>query len=410
VTATRYPGIEDLGGGKYRVRVWDPRTRRQVTRRVTGTIGDARRVHAAMVVEFGRPDAAVRRGKAPTVETFGEEWRRTLRHAPLTATSFEGTLRLHVYPALGLYGIDVVTRNVVAAFLRELEATGLAIATQAKIETAARSLFEAAVAEGWREASPFARVKRIPASPRDLRRQREYVPTVAEAFAMADIARSEGRTDVWAMIRVLVGTGLRGGELCGLSVDELDYPAPTWLTLGHQYQYALGAGFLAPPKTAAGERRVPLAGWVAETLAVHSASSAPRRFALPWVERGSRRGERDVALLFHGRNTGQPLQEAVLARAVRSLAARAELPGRVTPHSLRKTYTTMLGDAGVPLRVIDYVTGHESRGVTLGVYTDVTADGLERARRATEDAAASVGAATDATASIGTGLGELGQN
>lgn len=70
----------------------------------------------------------------------------------------------------------------------------------------------------------------------------------------------------------------------------------------------------------------------------------------------------------------------------------------------------MLGDAGVPLRVIDYVTGHESHGVTLGVYTDVTADGLERARRATQDAAVSVGAATDTTASSILGLMKLGQN
>ncbi|MGN6693754.1 MAG: tyrosine-type recombinase/integrase [Aquihabitans sp.] len=84
---------------------------------------------------------------------------------------------------------------------------------------------------------------------------------------------------------------------------------------------------------------------------------------------------------------------------VRALAQRANLPGRVTPHSMRKTYTTALGDAGVPLRVIDYVTGHESRGLTLGIYTAVTAEGLEQARLAMTNAPVAVGAATATRAS-----------
>ena len=91
-------------------------------------------------------------------------------------------------------------------------------------------------------------------------------------------------------------------------------------------------------------------------------------------------------LVFSGRYGPARIQETVIARAVRALAIRAGMPGRVTPHSLRRTYTTMLGDAGVPLRVIDYVTGHESSGLTLGVYSEVTAAGLAKARTATEEA------------------------
>ncbi len=64
----------------------------------------------------------------------------------------------------------------------------------------------------------------------------------------------------------------------------------------------------------------------------------------------------------------------------------------------------MLGDAGVPLRVIDYVTGHESSGLTLGIYSAVTDVGLEQARTATQDALAAVGAATATRASWTSGL------
>ena len=54
-------------------------------------------------------------------------------------------------------------------------------------------------------------------------------------------------------------------------------------------------------------------------------------------------------------------------------AAGTGMPGRVTPHSPRRTYTTVQADAGVPLKVIDYVTGHESAGLILGTYTHLPA-------------------------------------
>lgn len=46
----------------------------------------------------------------------------------------------------------------------------------------------------------------------------------------------------------------------------------------------------------------------------------------------------------------------------------------------------MLGDSGAPLLAIDYVTGHESDGLTLGTYTAVTAGALAKVRAATEEA------------------------
>ena len=85
-----------------------------------------------------------------------------------------------------------------------------------------------------------------------------------------------------------------------------------------------------------------------------------------------------------------------MARAVHALARRAGIipaamdgaPLRVTPHSLRKTYTTMLDNAlvAVPLKARDYVTGHASEGLTLGTYTEVTDPGLLAVRAAVQAA------------------------
>ena len=90
------------------------------------------------------------------------------------------------------------------------------------------------------------------------------------------------------------------------------------------------------------------------------------------------------------------IDESVISRAVRETALTLDWPDRgigmdgkprrTTPHSLRRTYSTVLHDANVPPKVVDSVTGHASAGITLSVYTSVTSDGVERARRAVEEA------------------------
>lgn len=386
MSKTRYPGIDDLGDGRFRVRVYDPRTRGYLQRRVTG-LKAARQLQARLKAEVqsgeGRPT-----GRVPTVKEFGESWRTQLIHAPGSARDLEQDLRLHIYPELGSYAVDRVGHRQALGFVQRLVQSDLAEATQGKIDTHVRALFRAVVADRWRERSPFEDVARIEVSRRARRRVGEYVPSLAEAIKIADLAKEDGRLYMWAWIRLLAGTGLRGGEACGLAVEELDYPQPTRIALVQQLQYGNTSMpyFLAPPKSEAGARTVPLAPWVAETLAVLNAAVEPFQTTLPWVERGRVRDDRSTTLLFSGRYGPAPLNETVAARAVRALAKRAGLPNRVTPHSLRRTYTTVLHDAGVPVKVIDHVTGHESDGLTLGTYTEVTAAALERARSAIADA------------------------
>jgi integrase len=69
--------------------------------------------------------------------------------------------------------------------------------------------------------------------------------------------------------------------------------------------------------------------------------------------------------------------------ANRSRRLRVESFG---PHLLRHRYATILHDAKVPARAIDYVTGHAPAGVTLAVYTEVTPEALAEVREAMQTA------------------------
>src|SRR6185437_5105962 len=179
-----------------------------------------------------------------------------------------------------------------------------------------------------------------------------------------------------------------------------------------QRDSVLGA-YLKAPKTAAGSRRVPVPAFVADALAAHLARYPAPTVVLPWVDAtGQIAGEQSVRLLFASPYGNGPWDETTLARAIRAAAGTGRrslgLPGRVTPHSLRKLYTTVLHDAGVPLKAIDELTGHVSDGLTLGVYAEVTPGARERAREAVEVAWAEAHHGADVAEQVDDGAGDLG--
>ncbi len=75
--------------------------------------------------------------------------------------------------------------------------------------------------------------------------------------------------------------------------------------------------------------------------------------------------------LFPGRHPQRPMTRAALARACASLARRAGLSKKVTPHRLRHTFATHLLEAGVDIRTIQALLGHRSLRTT-ALYTYVS--------------------------------------
>ncbi|MDQ4091517.1 MAG: tyrosine-type recombinase/integrase [Actinomycetota bacterium] len=83
-----------------------------------------------------------------------------------------------------------------------------------------------------------------------------------------------------AMVTLAAGTGLRQGEVFGLSLPKVDFLRRS-LRVDQQLQVLAGAGpFLAPPKTEASRRTVPLPNVVVAALAAHLASFSPGADAL----------------------------------------------------------------------------------------------------------------------------------
>jgi integrase len=154
------------------------------------------------------------------------------------------------------------------------------------------------------------------------------------------------------VVETLILAGPRISEFCGLSAHHLD----------------LAAGRLRVPrdvtKTDAGERIIPLVPVLREHLTDH-------RLDFP-----SAGGEP----AFPTRNRTRPHPDNVRARILAPLRERAndllEAEGRVpiahmTPHTLRRTFASILAACDVPPRRAMYLMGHTDPTLTLAVYQQV---------------------------------------
>jgi len=195
-----------------------------------------------------------------TFRSFAEEWRQVQIHRPGTAQSVEQQLRGHVYPVIGDRPIAAIRPSEVQGLVQRL-AANLAPSTVEIIYGRVVAVFRAAVRDRVVTTTPCVDVRRPATPPASMLE----VLSRAEVLAMAEAVPARYR----ALVLTAAGAGLRPGELFGLSVDRGDFLRRT-LRVDRQLVRLRGHGVeLAPLKTQASYRTLPLAGVVADVLAAH---------------------------------------------------------------------------------------------------------------------------------------------
>lgn len=146
---------------------------------------------------------------------------------------------------------------------------------------------------------------------------------------------------------LLVGTGMRVGELTGVTLAEVDLESRTIRVLGKGLR----------------ERMVYLSNdWVVSLL---QAYLLPRETVA-----------NDEALLLN--RSGHPLSSCALRARLERAGMESGLGRRLTPHMLRHTAATQLIEAGVDIRFVQRLLGHASL-MTTEIYTHVADRSLRNA-------------------------------
>lgn len=349
--------------GKWRARYRDPAGKelaRHFERRV-----DAERFitgieHAKIVGAYVDPAA----GRV-TLRDYAERWRVAQVHRPSTAVQVEGNLRKHVYPALGDRPLVSIRPSEVQAWVRGLT-DELAPATVELIYRYLASVLRAAVADRLIVRTPCEGVK----LPKQNRSQVEPLP-VEGVEALVDAMPDRYR----AMVVLAAGTGLRQGECFGLTMDRVDFLRRSLMVDRQLSQVSGTYPRLAPPKTAASVRRVPLPAVVVDALAGHLADFSPG-------------GD---GLIFTNQR-GEPIRRTRFSDDWRPAVARAGLPVGTRFHDLRHFYASLLIRHGESVKVVQARLGHASAAETLDTYSHLWPDSEDQTRAAVD---AVLGAAAD---------------
>ncbi|MGY5882327.1 tyrosine-type recombinase/integrase [Modestobacter lacusdianchii] len=290
-----------------------------------------------------------------TFREYAERWRATQVHRPTTAAHVETMLRRHVYPRLGDKRLGSVLPSDVQSLVKQLS-LDLAPATVGVIHRILAGIFKAAVRDRRIVASPCQGTK-LP----KVHRQRIEPMTLEAVEALTETMPERYR----ALVTLAAGTGLRQGEMLGLTTDRIDF-LRRQLTVDRQLVTMPDrAPYLAPPKTQASARVVPLPQVVVDALAVHLATWPADEF------------------LFTT-ELGDPIRRTAFSERIwRPALKRAGLSG-VTMHSLRHFYASLLIRHGESVKTVQARLGHASAAETLDTYSHLWPDSDDRTRVAVD--------------------------
>ena len=274
--------------------------------------------------------------------------------SPATIAAYRRDLAL-VARVAGELAPGIVCRAVTAGLLDQVFSAGAVIESERgqrsaaslhRMKAAVRAFFAWAVEAGVVEDNP-ARSIRMHRLPRKL----PVFLTTAEKKRL--LKELKGRTDFSAlrdraMIEVLLGTGIRLGELAALDMDDIDLDAK------HLRVRAKG--------------NVPQVKFIKTDL---------RTLLRRYLAERRRHGRPEMEALFLSNRDGRLCQRQIANRLAHWLR-KAGIEKELTPHGLRHTFATHLYGATNDLLVVQRALGHRDVSTTQ-IYTHLVDDQLEEA-------------------------------
>lgn len=309
-----------------------------------------------------------------TFREYAEGWRAVQVHRYGTAVHVEGALRTRVYLIFGDEPLESIVPSDIQALVKGMERTlspRSVIVTYRYVAT----IFKVAVRDRRIALTPCDGIRlpkdvKTPITPMSTAEVQALVETIPERYH--------------AMIVLAAGTGLRQGEIFGLTLDRVDFLRRT-LFVDRQLVGVRGqAPTFGPPKTASSIRTVPIPDVVLEALSEHVRRFPPSAPDAP---------------IFVG-SDGQLLRRSAFGTLWRRTAKEAGVTGR-TFHSLRHYYASLLIRHGESVKTVQARLGHASAAETLDTYSHLWPDSDDRTREAVDHI---LGAAGTERPSAGRGL------
>jgi integrase len=299
-----------------------------------------------------------------TVGEFCEQWLRGMKPTIRAKTheSYTSMLTHHVVENIGKVKLANLKPHQISGLYADLmesgsrrgkKPKGLSPKTVNYVHRIFRHAMSDAVRWGLLTKNPVDLVD-PPRAPR--KEMRAWTPEEARRFI--DHAQDDRLCGLWVL---LISTGMRRGEACGLKWADVDLDKGTAAirrslsTVGYEVVEE-------EPKTVKSRRLVALDRTTVEVLRAHRKRQLEERMLI-----GPGWDKRDFVFT---RADGTPLHPDDVSKVFAKTLKQLDLP-RIRLHDLRHTSATMALAAGVHPKIVSERLGHATVSMTLDIYSHV---------------------------------------
>ena len=370
-------GIVQKKNGEYAARYYDALGKRH--EKLFKTLPEARkwRVQAIQNAEVPvNPDVDM------TVDEWFLLWTENLicDLAPNTIRNYKERYNRNIKPVIGMLKMIEVRPMHCKKVLNDMN-LNYAGSTIRQTYICMGTMFKAALMNGIIPKHPMdgVRYSRVVKSKGDI-----HFLTISEQKQFLEAAK---RSHNYRQYALILETGLRTGELIGLTFDDINWEDHT-LTICKtlEYRHEAKTWRAGPPKTKNSYRTIPLTDRAYEIL---KSCYDERSFryesdtlskSLDYIDSysGDRRQLVFRDLVFINFRTGMPNKNSSYDTHLYKLCDEAGIE-RFCMHALRHTYATRAIENGMPPKVLQKLLGHANLSTTMDTYVHVTDDSMSAA-------------------------------
>jgi len=301
--------------------------------------------------------------KANVREFLTKEWLRAVRATirPTTYRSYEQHVTCHIVPHIGTVKLQKLSGSQINALYAKLAEEGR---SDGKTGLSPRTIHHVhtCLHKACKDAVRWGRIARNPVDAADpptmkgvgTHEMKTWNAGQVKAFLTA--TAEDRYADLW---HVLVMTGMRRGEVCGLSWDDVDLEAGRLSVRRALIPYGDGV-ITSEPKTAKGRRSIALDPGTIEALKAQAARQLAdqEEWEGAWSDSG----------YVFTREDGEPYHPQSVSRSFERAVKAAKLP-EIRLHDLRHTHATLALRAGIHPKVVSERLGHATIAITLDTYS-----------------------------------------
>ncbi len=304
-----------------------------------------------------------------------------------TIENYKYLYNTFVRPVIGNKRVSTLRKSDIKKYYNYLaDERNLKVSTIDSIHTVLHQILQIAVDDDYIRNNPSDNVLRELKKSHAFQSEKRRALTRPEQDLFLDYLKTHPVYEHWyPVFAVMIGTGLRVGEVTGLRWCDIDMESGM-IDVNHTLVYydhrtegsKKGCYFnVNTTKTPASMRQVPMLDFVKEAFELEKQKQKDLDIHCEVTIDGY------TDFIFINR-FGQAQHQATLNKAIRRIIRdcndeqfeKSEEPEVLLPHfschSLRHTFTTRMCEAGVNIKVIQDALGHTDISTTLNIYTDVT--------------------------------------